>query len=77
MIRYQIRYFVKLITGQLEMPSRQEMLKDLKEEEEWRKNELKMPAKYFHKMGTLQWKYNKEMAALGNLEPCTHCQTKS
>ena len=65
----QIRYFVKLITGQLEMPSRQEMLKDLKEEEEWRKNELKMPAKYFHKMGTLQWKYNKEMAALGNLEP--------
>ena len=65
----QIRYFVKIITGQLQALSAENMLADLHKDEEWRRNELKMPEKYLHKMGTIQWKYNKEMAELGDLEP--------
>ena len=65
----QIRYFVKTISGQVDLPSKEEMLESLRKEEEWKRDELKLPEKYFHKMGTLQWKYNKEMAALGKLEP--------
>ena len=45
------------------------MLQDMKQEEEWRRTELGLPDKYFHKMGTLQWRYNKEIAALGEIEP--------
>ena len=60
---------MKTISGQIELPSKEEMLESLRKEEEWRREELGLPDKYFHKMGTLQWKYNKEMAALGNLEP--------
>jgi len=65
----QIRYFVKLITGQVKLPTRAEMLADSEQEMEWKKNNLQMPEKYFHKMGALQWKYNKEMAELGGLKP--------
>ena len=65
----QIRYFVKTISGQIALPSKAEMLDSLQKEEEWRREELGLPDKYFHKMGTLQWRYNKEMAALGDLEP--------
>jgi len=65
----QIRYFVKLITGQIMCPSKTEMYADTAKEKEWKVNDLKMPEKYFHKMGTLQWQYNKEIAALGNLIP--------
>ena len=65
----QVRLFVKVLLGGVELPSKQEMLEDLRREEDWRKNELKMPEKYFHKMGTLQWIYNKELAELGGLTP--------
>jgi len=65
----QIRYFVKLLTGQAKQPTKDEMYADTQREMEWKKNNLDMPEKYFHKMGALQWKYNKEIAELGNLEP--------
>ena len=65
----QVRFFVKTLTGEVKLPSKEEMLEDLRREEDWRKNELKMPEKYFHKMGTLQWIYNKEIAQLGGLTP--------
>lgn len=65
----QIRYFVKTLTGEVALPSKQDMMTDLRQDEEWRRTELKLPEKHFHKMGTLQWRYNKEIAALGKLEP--------
>ena len=65
----QARFFVKILLGGAKLPGKQEMLEDLRREEDWRKNELKMPEKYFHKMGTLQWIYNKEIAELGGLTP--------
>jgi len=68
----QIRYFVKLITGQVKLPTKAEMYADSEQEMEWKKNNLQMPEKYFHKMGALQWKYNKEIAELGDLKPISN-----
>jgi len=65
----QIRYFVKMIAGKLQLPSKLEMYDDLEREVNWRLNELRMSEKHLHKMGTLQWTYNKEIAELGNLVP--------
>ena len=65
----QTRFFMKTLSGQVKLPSQEMMMKDLRDEEEWKRSELKMPAKHFHKMGVLQWKYNKDIAALGQLEP--------
>ena len=59
----------RTLMSKVSLPSKEDMIKDTQEEAEWRKTELKMPDKHFHKMGVLQWKYNKEIAALGNLEP--------
>jgi len=68
----QIRYFVKLLTGEVKQPSKDEMYADTEREMEWKKNNLEMPEKYFHKMGALQWKYNKEIAELGSLKPISN-----
>lgn len=68
----QIRYFVKLITGQVKLPTKAEMYADSEQEMEWKKNNLQMPEKYFHKMGALQWKYNKEIAELGEIKPISN-----
>jgi len=68
----QVRYFVKLITGQAKLPSKAEMHEDIKKEMEWKKNKLEMAEKHFHKMGTLQWIYNKELAELGDLKPISN-----
>jgi len=68
----QIRYFVKLLTGQVQLPTKAEMCEETKQEMEWKKNNLGMPEKHFHKMGALQWKYNKEIAELGGLKPISN-----
>ena len=68
----QIRYFVKLLTGQVQLPTKAEMCEEIKQEMEWKKNNLGMPEKHFHKMGALQWKYNKEIAELGGLKPISN-----
>ena len=65
----QVRFFVKFLLEEVTLPGREEMLQDLRREERWREEELKMPKKYFHKMGTLQWVYNRELAQLGGLTP--------
>jgi len=65
----QVRFFIRTLKGEVNLPSATEMLSDTTEEEEWRRTELKMPDKHFHKMGVLQWKYNKEIAAMGGLTP--------
>jgi len=55
--------------GDAKLPSPAEMEADTQEEARYRREVLGMPDKYFHKMGTLQWDYNRELARLGNLEP--------
>eukprot|EP00092_Neocalanus_flemingeri_P007944 GFUD01008571.1.p1 GENE.GFUD01008571.1~~GFUD01008571.1.p1 ORF type:complete len:438 (-),score=120.28 GFUD01008571.1:45-1358(-) len=65
----QIRYFVKLLTGQAKLPTKAEMCEETRREMEWKMNNCNMPEKYFHKMGALQWDYNREIAQLGNLKP--------
>lgn len=65
----QIRYFLKTLCGEVTLPSRQQMEDDTKAEAEYRNRVLGMPSKYFHKMGTLQWEYNRELARLGGFNP--------
>jgi len=65
----QIRYFVNIILGKAQIPSKDDMYKDSKEEREYRINSLGMRPKDFHKMGDLQWEYNAEICRLGNLDP--------
>jgi len=65
----QVRYFVKTLLGDVKLPSPAEMEADTQEEIRYRRDVLGMPDKYFHKMGTLQWDYNRELARLGGLKP--------
>jgi len=62
----QARYFTRLLTGEAEMPSRAAMEEDTEREERWRA-ERGLAGKHFHKMGELQWDYNRELAALAGL----------
>jgi len=65
----QVRYFIKTLLGEAKLPSPAEMERDTQEEAQYRREVLGMPDKYFHKMGTLQWDYNRELARLGELKP--------
>lgn len=65
----QVRFFIKVLLGDLQLPSKEEMYQDTKVESDWRQNELGQPSKYFHKMGNLQWNYNNELAREAGLEP--------
>jgi len=65
----QVRYFIKTLLREAKLPSAAEMERDTQEEARYRREVLGMPDKYFHKMGTLQWDYNRELARLGGLKP--------
>jgi len=64
----QVRFFVRSLVGEVELPSREAMDKDTQEEARYRREVLGLPDRYFHKMGTLQWEYNRSLATLGGLE---------
>jgi len=65
----QIRYFMKILLGDVKIPSKAEMYVDTAEEKEYRINTLGMREKDFHKMGDLQWEYNKEISNLAEIDP--------
>jgi len=65
----QVRYFIRTLLGDAKLPSPAEMERDTQEEIRYRREVLGMPDKYFHKMGTLQWDYNRELAQLGGFKP--------
>ena len=62
----QVRCFVKTLTGELVLPSREDMLADTNEEME-SKLKLGIARKHFHKMGASQWDYNRTLCRLANL----------
>ncbi|CAL8126528.1 unnamed protein product [Orchesella dallaii] len=57
----QIRYFLQVIKGKLTLPSKDEMLQEIKKEERERL-ENKVPLKHSHKFGDKQWEYNIQLA---------------
>ena len=63
----QVRLFVKTLTGDLVLPSREEMLADTQYEMET-KLLAGVAQKHFHKMGAAQWDYNRSLCQLAQLE---------
>jgi len=65
----QVQLFVNALLGEVKLPTKQQMDQDREDEKRWKVNELGMKEKHFHKMGDLQWRYNKELAELGHIQP--------
>lgn len=68
MFDLQTRFCVKFLSGEKELPSKEEMLRDTKEEMElrWTKGYLKRQA---HMMGPEQNKYYESLATIADIEP--------
>ena len=62
----QVRCFVKSLTGEIVLPSRDEMYADTCQELQ-AKLEAGVPRKHFHKMGADQWDYNRSLCQLARL----------
>jgi len=63
----QVRFFIKTLIGEIHLPCKEMMLEDTQNESDWRQESLGQPARYFHKMGPLQWEYNRSLASAGGL----------
>lgn len=62
----QVQFFLKSLTAEMELPSKEAMMSDT-EEEKNTKQKNGVPAKHFHKMGASQWDYNRSLCKLANL----------
>ena len=62
-VQLYLRYFAKLI----ELPNKEGMMLELNDEAESMNMEGK-PLRHFHKMGTKQWGYNQDLAAVAKVE---------
>lgn len=71
----QVQLFVKSLTGDLELPSREAMLEDTREEME-AKRRAGVAEKHFHKMGSSQWDYNRSLCKLAQLREIPLCVEK-
>lgn len=62
----QVRFFIKTLTGEVSLPTKEEMLRD-SEDEMRRRNEKGLKRKQFHMMGRLQGEYYESLAEAGRL----------
>lgn len=60
---------MKSLLGEVKLPTRAAMLADTAREEAWRREELGLPDRHFHRMGDLQWEYNRDLARLAMVDP--------
>lgn len=71
----QARFFIRTLAGEIQLPSREEMLADTESDMETRRAKG-LKRRQAHMMGPLQGDYYSELAALGNLEPLPSVLTK-
>lgn len=71
----QARFFLKTLSGETVLPSKEEMLRDTKKEKEFR-DKLGMKKNQFHMMGPLQGDYYSDLAKMGDLERLPAVMTK-
>ena len=64
---YQVRFFLKTLTKEVQLPSASKMKEDT-EMELRKKVKSGIPEKHFHKFGDLQWRYNDDLAEMAKLE---------
>ncbi|KAK7067551.1 hypothetical protein SK128_028187 [Halocaridina rubra] len=64
---FQSRFFMKVMTGELDLPSLPEMLEEIEKDHQ---ESLKkgVPEKHFHNMSIRQWQYTRDMAEMAGLE---------
>ena len=68
----QSALFAKFLAGEIELPDRREMQLSL--EEDWAKHKRTgRPQRHFHKMGPLQWEYNRDLAAIAHEPEISVC----
>ncbi|XP_038066924.1 flavin-containing monooxygenase FMO GS-OX-like 2 isoform X4 [Patiria miniata] len=63
----QVRFAMAALDGTMVLPSRTDMDADAQCDYEYRRDELKYPHHYAHKMDHLQWEYDKELLRLANV----------
>ncbi len=64
----QVRWFLRVLSGHLKLPSEQEMeLDTVREKEALRRKGV--ADRHFHVFGTRQWKYNADLAEMADLTP--------
>lgn len=64
----QVQLFLKTLSGQLKLPSKEEMEMDTGKEMQ-DKLAHGVAQKHFHKMGHTQWQYNRQLANMAALQP--------
>ena len=57
------------LTGDMALPSGEQMDSDIEKDFVWRTKVNSMPARYAHKMGSMQWAYNDDLAELAQFRP--------
>ena len=57
------------LTGDMVLPSSEQMESDIEQDFVWRTTVNSMPARHAHKMGPLQWAYNDNLAQLAGFPP--------
>ena len=63
----QAQLYVKYLAGLIDLPSKEEMMDELRNELEMMENDGK-PLRHFHKLGMNQFAYNKDIASIANVE---------
>ena len=64
----QAQFFLKTLEGAIKLPSQEEMERETERDFQQRLSSG-FPARYAHKMGTLQWGYNDELGKMAGLKP--------
>ncbi|XP_033648047.1 flavin-containing monooxygenase FMO GS-OX-like 4 [Asterias rubens] len=67
-ISCQVRFAMAALDGTMKLPSQTEMNADIQKDYDQRRNKWKMPHRYAHMMGGLQWDYNKELLQLAGVD---------
>lgn len=63
----QVQFVLAALSGQMRLPTEEEMEEDIKKDFEWRRSQG-MPLNAAHTMGALQWDYYDQLAHLAGFE---------
>ncbi|XP_022108004.1 flavin-containing monooxygenase FMO GS-OX4-like [Acanthaster planci] len=67
-ISSQVRFAMAVLDGTVTLPSTADMNSDSQRDYEYRRNELKFPHHYAHKLGPMQFHYNKELLQMAKVD---------
>mmetsp|Transcript_19767 Transcript_19767/g.31396 ORF Transcript_19767/g.31396 Transcript_19767/m.31396 type:complete len:244 (-) Transcript_19767:403-1134(-) len=62
----QTRHAAKSLTGAIQLPDKKKMEEERLRDEKRRFEELKLPHRYYHQFGDMQWDYNQQLSLEAN-----------